>query len=387
MAEAGELGQRGRGDENLVTSAMLTKAPHSSVRTTVRTIVVVVGLLIVAMWTAVGFSVLASRQIALDDARLQGRNLMIAFREEVAHILRGVEGEMDLIAGRMRREGGSFDLYAWGRERVLVSPGMAQATIVDPNGLLRQTTIEPHPRTIDLSDRSHFRIHLDGRFHGLAVGQTVITRLSGLPALPISRRVDAEDGTFLGVIIILIAPGALTTLPKSIDLETRGVMTLSGLDNVIRARFGADSPGETKGVGESIAGEPRPESIEENAEGWFERASVIDGIARMFTYGRVGSYPLVVNVGLDLEKKLAGWRSLAAMTVGLALGGTLLLIGLAAYLIRRIFRDASTARATTLAIAHTAEHDFLTGLPNRMLLNDRIGQAIAVAQRHRNKVA
>ena len=75
------------------------------------------------------------------------------------------------------------------------------------------------------------------------------------------------------------------------------------------------------------------------------------------------------------------------MIVAMALGATLLLIGLAAYLIRRIFRDASTARATTLAITHTAEHDFLTGLPNRMLLNDRIGQAIAVAQRHQNKVA
>jgi diguanylate cyclase (GGDEF)-like protein len=38
-------------------------------------------------------------------------------------------------------------------------------------------------------------------------------------------------------------------------------------------------------------------------------------------------------------------------------------------------------------MAHSAEHDFLTGLPNRMLLNDRVGQAIALAKRHMKKVA
>ena len=40
-----------------------------------------------------------------------------------------------------------------------------------------------------------------------------------------------------------------------------------------------------------------------------------------------------------------------------------------------------------LQMTHSAEHDFLTGLPNRMLLNDRISQAIALAPRHMNKVA
>jgi diguanylate cyclase (GGDEF)-like protein/PAS domain S-box-containing protein len=52
-----------------------------------------------------------------------------------------------------------------------------------------------------------------------------------------------------------------------------------------------------------------------------------------------------------------------------------------------VFRDVSAARAMALQITHSAEHDFLTGLPNRMLLNDRVGQAIALAPRHRNKVA
>ena len=52
-----------------------------------------------------------------------------------------------------------------------------------------------------------------------------------------------------------------------------------------------------------------------------------------------------------------------------------------------VFRDVSVARAMAQQISYTAAHDFLTGLPNRMLLNDRIGHAIALAPRHRSKVA
>jgi diguanylate cyclase (GGDEF)-like protein/PAS domain S-box-containing protein len=52
-----------------------------------------------------------------------------------------------------------------------------------------------------------------------------------------------------------------------------------------------------------------------------------------------------------------------------------------------VFHDVSAARALALEAAHLAEHDFLTGLPNRMLLNDRINQAIAAAPRHVKSVA
>jgi diguanylate cyclase (GGDEF)-like protein len=41
----------------------------------------------------------------------------------------------------------------------------------------------------------------------------------------------------------------------------------------------------------------------------------------------------------------------------------------------------------SLQITHTAEHDFLTGLPNRKLLNQRVAQAIALARRHTKQVA
>ena len=52
-----------------------------------------------------------------------------------------------------------------------------------------------------------------------------------------------------------------------------------------------------------------------------------------------------------------------------------------------VFRDVSVARAMALQMTHSAEHDFLTDLPNRMLLNDRISQAIVLAPRHKKHVA
>jgi diguanylate cyclase (GGDEF)-like protein/PAS domain S-box-containing protein len=43
-----------------------------------------------------------------------------------------------------------------------------------------------------------------------------------------------------------------------------------------------------------------------------------------------------------------------------------------------VFHDVSTARALSLRMSYLAQHDSLTDLPNRILLNDRLSQAIAL---------
>lgn len=52
-----------------------------------------------------------------------------------------------------------------------------------------------------------------------------------------------------------------------------------------------------------------------------------------------------------------------------------------------VFRDVSAALAMAEQMTHSFEHDSLTGLPNRLLLKDRIDQAIATAPRHERQVA
>lgn len=52
-----------------------------------------------------------------------------------------------------------------------------------------------------------------------------------------------------------------------------------------------------------------------------------------------------------------------------------------------VFHDISVARAMSLRMAYLAQHDFLTDLPNRLLLNDRIAQAISLAERTHKTLA
>jgi diguanylate cyclase (GGDEF)-like protein/PAS domain S-box-containing protein len=51
------------------------------------------------------------------------------------------------------------------------------------------------------------------------------------------------------------------------------------------------------------------------------------------------------------------------------------------------FHDVSLAQAKSLEMSHLAQHDALTDLPNRVLFNDRLTQAIALAERQGRQLA
>jgi len=46
-----------------------------------------------------------------------------------------------------------------------------------------------------------------------------------------------------------------------------------------------------------------------------------------------------------------------------------------------VFRDVSATLETARQMSHLAQHDVLTGLPNRLLFDDRLAEAIAMAHR------
>src|ERR1700730_9293517 len=51
-----------------------------------------------------------------------------------------------------------------------------------------------------------------------------------------------------------------------------------------------------------------------------------------------------------------------------------------------VFHDVSAARAMSIQMTHSAQHDVVTNLPNRLLLNDRLSQSIALARRQNRPI-
>jgi len=52
-----------------------------------------------------------------------------------------------------------------------------------------------------------------------------------------------------------------------------------------------------------------------------------------------------------------------------------------------VCHDVSEARSMVLKMSHLALHDILTGLPNRLLLTERLSQAMGLARRNRKQIA
>jgi diguanylate cyclase (GGDEF)-like protein len=99
------------------------------------------------------------------------------------------------------------------------------------------------------------------------------------------------------------------------------------------------------------------------------------------------SVPLVVLTGLDDESVAV--QALQQGAQDYLIKGqieTRALLRALRYAIERKTME-SAALAMAQQMAYSAEHDFLTGLPNRMLLNDRLDRAVALATRHTKKVA
>jgi signal transduction histidine kinase len=314
------------------------KAPHRRASRTIKALIAVIGLVIIALWAVVAVSSISARRAAMDHARIEAHNLTGAFASETGHTLDEVASSMELIAQRMRAELNKRpDISAWARDIPLLSVATIQAALIGSDGWLIGTTLDPAPAPLYLGDREHIRVHLDGpKLPGIFIGKPVLGRVSNQVTIQITRRIDAEDGRFLGVLLFSLSPARLSTLPATIDLHAHGTLTLVGLDGMVRARFTQGHPDGLVGVGLSVAGGSRPTEFPENADGFFVKASAIDGLSRLFAYRRLGAYPLVVTVGLDLSEIYAATNAHSLILAAIAAVATVLLLSLLAYLVREI---------------------------------------------------
>lgn len=108
---------------------------------------------------------------------------------------------------------------------------------------------------------------------------------------------------------------------------------------------------------------------------------------------------MLAVIGLITMVSLLGWRTFVPEPLTLnrliTLSCILLVCAFAIWRLARDLRDAmdnlqtevEQVKRSELSLSHLAQHDVLTGLPNRLLVRDRLEQAVVQARRYRKQVA
>ena len=293
-------------------------------------------VIVLAIATIVTPVALELRQAALERGKAGAANLSAAFEEQVRRVLDSVASAMELLKRRIEAAGDEgFDPSQWKKLRPELAASIVQAAVIGPDGRLRSSSLEKHPEPTDLSAREHFRVHRDNPNAGLFIGKPVLGKVSKQVIIPVTRRLEKPDGSFAGVLVFSLDPELLASLSRIVDTGATGMMTLVGLDTIVRARH-SGSQNAPVPVGASLV---ESRSLAEAAtadRGAYIAASVLDGTARIFDWRKVTGYPLLVIAGLGKDEVMAeeNRHSLIILALG---GAAILLAGaMAAILLREI---------------------------------------------------
>ncbi|HVO87704.1 MAG TPA: EAL domain-containing protein [Casimicrobiaceae bacterium] len=230
-----------------------------------------------------------ARQVAESNT-----NLAIAYEEHTASTLRGIDRTLKLLVYEFERHGAN-----WGLQDMLATDANHRdlykvILVFDRDGKLVAGPVAPSDAKV--ADRDYFSLHKNDPRLGMLVGKPVLGRFTREWIVPMSRRIDAPDGSFNGVIVASVDPHYFTRFYQKADLGAHGLVALIGLDGTLRAR----RAGDERNAGETLTSALFLDALKTKDHGNIVTRGSRDGVPRYVSYRRVEDYPLAIIVGVGV---------------------------------------------------------------------------------------
>jgi signal transduction histidine kinase/DNA-binding response OmpR family regulator/HPt (histidine-containing phosphotransfer) domain-containing protein len=261
------------------------------------------GLSGLVLWSSIGLQYRYDKQQAIRAAETTVSNLSKAFEENTLGTVR----HLDELLLTLRRDypGHQEQIPALlaSYNRHSANQLIIQLTIADKKGDVAYTNLEMPSKPVNLSDREHIKIHLVSRDDFLYISKPVKGRVSGKWSIQFTRKIFDASGACAGVAVLSVNPDYFTRFYRSLDIGKKGVITLVGMDGVVRARstVAPNAPGL---IGKSLSSTVKIIDPAAPPVGVYHGPSSLDGIRRITSYRRLQNYPLVVVVATSEEEAL-----------------------------------------------------------------------------------
>lgn len=343
-------------------------------------------LVLVVIWGATLHLIKVERAAAQHTAAVSAGELADTYEAQVVRALREIDQTLKFVKYAYELRGQQIVLQEL-KEKDLLPPDLLfTVSIADSEGKVVAST-RPSTTT-HVAGRDYFLSQRQADV--LSVGQPRLIPSSGEWEQQFSRRLNAADGTFSGIVMVSVDAAYFVSGYDSAKLGERGVLGILGADGIFRAR----RSGETVSAGDKVdyaAVVPATEDAEVEAA---LSTNAWDGVQRYTSASELYDFPLAVIVGLSQAEQLAVAQRNSRVYLWRAGIGSVLVVLLSALLGRMSWqlsqgrlRESEATVAHAKQVEYLAYHDGLTGLPNRSLFSKLLSRSITEAHRYGKQLA
>jgi two-component system, NtrC family, sensor kinase len=219
--------------------------------------------------------------------------------------------------------------------------------LIDAEGRTVVETSRPYGSPpVDVTHREYFRAHAAGDGPFVFVGPVIRGITTNATVFHVSRPRTTAEGRRDGVLVASLFPAYFETVWSALAPKPGDNVALFREDGTLLAHRSADPRYEAR----AAANQDRIRARLSAQDGTVRADSAVDGRDRALAQRRVGSLPVFVVYGLDLEPVLLGWRATWSAVAIASLLGVTLLAAMTLVAMRRS-REEATARA---ALTETA---------------------------------
>lgn len=295
---------------------------------------------IAGIWLTTLQRIAFEREQAQASAMQSNANLAIAFEQQVFRTLKAAEQVAAFVREEYLRQGANIPLRQWIERQVIRQEMFTIISVVNETGDLVSSSSTAG--AVNYADRAFFQAQRGSAQDRLYVNAPVLGRVSGQWQIPMSLRITRADGSFGGVVVMSVDPANFTDFYRQADLGRQGLLELTGLDGIVRARQ---------------AGGHHSLDLDARHLSWFQRRTgaaqgdfvddgvAADGVARIVSYRTMEDYPLMVTVGTAQAEELEPVLQRRARYLAVAGSASAALLVFASLLILVLARQRAVARA------------------------------------------
>jgi diguanylate cyclase (GGDEF)-like protein len=345
----------------------------------------IAALLLAVIWGTTLGVVKVEHYDAEHAAAVSSRELLMTYEAQVVRAVREIDQTLKLVKYWHERETGRGVLSEL-KDKGLLPPELLFAvSIADREGAVVDSTRTPERANV--ADQDYFLKQRDGE--AFLIGQ-LPKGPTGDAKLHFSRRLNAPDGTFAGVVIVAVQADYFVSGYDPVKLGQQGVIALVAPDGVVRVR----RTGDAVFSGDVIDYASEVPATDATATDDTATASSWDDVRRWTVALELYGYPLAILVGLSADEQLAAaekkmrtyvWRSVVGSFLALLLAA--LLSRMSGQVAEGRLRESEINLAHAQRIEYLAFHDALTGLPNRTMFSKMLTERISEARRYERKLA